>query len=144
MRGVPSPILMLQSEDRTFWGVHEHRYRQTLRNKPRRRVATLERIDRFLKLPRGEFSHRFGCKAAWLPSARRMDRAVSHSAQSTAVGDRFEPSQNSSRTRGFALVSNTGILRGGRAADEAIRWFRVAEATKIRGRSAHLREGSGE
>ena len=23
------PILMLQSEDRTFWGVHEHRYRQT-------------------------------------------------------------------------------------------------------------------
>ena len=74
----------------------------------------------------------------------RNDSAVSHSAQSTPVGDRFKPSQNSSRTRGFALVSNAGILRGGRAADEAIRRFRIAEATKIRGRSAHLREGSGE
>ena len=61
------------------------------------------------------------------------DRAVSHSAQSTPVGDRFKPSQNSSRTRGFALVSNTGILRGGRAADEAIRWFRIVEVTKVRG-----------
>jgi hypothetical protein len=42
------------------------------------------------------------------------DRALLHLAHSTPVGDRFEPSQNSSRTRGFALVSNAGTLRGGK------------------------------
>ena len=82
-----------------------------LRNKPRRRVATLERIDGFLKLPSGVSS-----RIAWLQSSMvafclEDDRAVSHSAKSTPVGDRFKPSQNLSRTRDFALVSNAGILR---------------------------------
>jgi hypothetical protein len=82
-----------------------------------------------------------GCvpTSLWLQSSMVFlpphgERALLHLAHSTPVGDRFEPSQNSSRTRGFALVSNAGTLRG-RVANEAIRRFRNSGGKKIRGRN---------